>query len=142
MRKAKSGDKVKIHLTGQVEDGGKFATTRENNPIQFEIGKSNIMKGIQEAVIGMEPKEQKTAKVPSEKGFGPYREDLVQEVNKELLPEDVKYEKGKTVKLPLRSGKMGDVKVLDVSDSTVKLDLNHPLAGKNLIFDISLLEIL
>ncbi|MFQ5752446.1 MAG: peptidylprolyl isomerase [bacterium] len=142
MRKAQNGDKVKIHLVGQVENGGTFATTGENAPIQFELGKSNLIEGIQEAVIGMEPKEQKTTKVPSNKAFGPHREDLIKEVNKELLPEDVRFEKGKTVKVPLSSGQMGDAKVLDVSDSTVTLDLNHPLAGKNLIFDISLLEIL
>lgn len=142
MRKARSGDKVKIHVTGRLEDGLIFADSSKDEPIQFEIGKSNIIQGIQEAVIGMEPKEQKTAKVRPENGFGQYREDLIKEVNRELLPEDVKYEKGKTVKLPLINGKIGDAKVLDVSDSTVTLDLNHPLAGKNLIFDISLLEIL
>lgn len=142
MRKAKSGDKVKIHVTGKLEDGLVFADSSKGEPLQFEIGKSKVIRGVQNAVVGMEPKQRKVIKVPPEKGFGPYQEDLVREVNRELLPEDVNFEKGKTVKLPQANGKVDEVKILNVSDSTVTLDLNHPLAGKDLVLDIWLLEIL
>ncbi|NIR47211.1 peptidylprolyl isomerase [candidate division KSB1 bacterium] len=141
MAKAKSGDKVKIHVTGKLENGTVLSSSKDNGPVEIALGKSNIINGIQEAVIGMEPLESKTVKVPPKKGFGEYRDDLIKDVPKEHLPEDVSYEAGNTVELPQTDGKMGQVKVVDVSDAKVKLDLNHPLAGKDLVFDITLLEI-
>jgi FKBP-type peptidyl-prolyl cis-trans isomerase 2 len=141
MKKAQSGDKVKFHITGTLEEGIVFADSRKGKPLEIEIGQSKVLHEIQQAIIGMEQNEQKTTRLSAEQGYGPYREELVKEVNKEFLPKDMTYEKGKTVNLTFTSGKDGNATILDVSDSTVILDLNHPLAGKNLIFEISLLEI-
>ncbi|MFQ5772746.1 MAG: peptidylprolyl isomerase [bacterium] len=142
MRKAKSGDKVKIHFIGKLEDGSIFSTSKKGEPIEFVLGESKIISGIQEAVIGMEPQKSKTVQLPPDKGFGPHRQELIKEVDKKYLPEDEEYEVGQILELPQTDGRMGRVKVTDVSESKVTLDMNHPLAGQNLVFDITLLEIL
>ncbi|MCG8608647.1 FKBP-type peptidyl-prolyl cis-trans isomerase [bacterium] len=139
MRKAKSGDKVKINITGKLEDGKVFATSRE--PLELKIGEAKIIQGVQNAIIGMTPQQTKTIQVPPEAGFGPYDDDMVQEINRELLPDGVTYEVGRMAELPEATGKPGKVKVVGVSETTVTLDLNHPFAGKELIFDIKLLHI-
>lgn len=141
MAVAKPGDKVKIHFTGKLEDGSVFSTSEESEPIEFVVGESNIIPGVQEAVIGMAPEESKTVNLDPDKGFGEHREDLIKEVDRELLPEDVQLEKGQVVELQRSDGRMGKVRVMDVSESSVTLDLNHPLAGESLVFDIKLLEI-
>ncbi|MFQ5638606.1 MAG: peptidylprolyl isomerase [bacterium] len=141
MTKAKSGDKVKIHLTGKLDNGKVISSSKNGEPIEIILGKSQIIRGLQEAVLGMEPRQTKTVTVPPEKAFGLHREDLIMEVEKELLPNAVTYEVGKIVELPQTDGKMGKVRVVDVSAPKITLDLNHPFAGKNLVFDITLLEI-
>ena len=139
MGQAKSGDTVKVNYTGRLDDGEVFAGSNEQEPLEFIIGKNRMISGFEEAVVGMVPGESKTAKIPADKAFGPHRSDMVQVVERSQCPTDV--ERGQRLEVTDQSGRTTVVKVTDVSESEVTLDINHPLAGKDLTFDIELVKI-
>jgi len=142
MAKAKNGDTVKVHYTGKLEDGRVFSSTENSDPLQFTIGDGNTIPGFEEAVVGMSPGESKTEKVPADQAFGPYREELVVEIDRGRIPEDVDPKVGKRLQVQKEDGGITEVVVAGVTESKVTLDANHPLARNDLIFDIQLLEIL
>jgi len=133
MGKAKNGDKVKVHYTGKFEDGKVFDSSIEREPLEFTIGKGQVIQGFEEAVEGMNPGESKSAEISAEKAYGPHRKEMVTAVKRNRFPADIQLHQadGKTIR----------VTVTNVSESEVTLDANHPLAGKNLTFDIKLVEI-
>ncbi len=139
MAQAKSGDTVKVNYTGRLDDGKVFASSSEQEPLEFVIGKSRMISGFEEAVVGMAPGESKTAKISADKAFGPHRSDMTRVVERSECPTDVA--SGQRLEVTDQSGRMTVVKVTDVSESKVTLDINHPLAGKDLTFDIELVEI-
>ena len=141
MTQAKFGDVVKVHYEGKLEDGTVFDTSTHRPPLQFTIGKQEVIPGFEQAVVGMEAGESKIAKIAAEKAFGPYREGLFVEVDRKKIPEDVEPKVGEQLQTRQADGQAAVVTVADVTDSSVTLDFNHPLAGKDLIFDIRLLEI-
>ncbi|MFQ5852099.1 MAG: peptidylprolyl isomerase [Candidatus Binatia bacterium] len=143
MRQAKHGDTVKIHYTGKLEeDGTVFDHTLNGDPLLFTIGRGQIIPGIEQAVIGMNPGESKTTYVQPDKAFGSYYEEYVLEMDRNELPEELGEPKaGQQLELGEADGQMVQVTVTGVSDSSVTLDANHPLAGKDLTFDIELVEI-
>ncbi len=142
MVEAKKGDTVKVRYTAKLEDGTVFSSSGNRDPLQFTIGKEKTIPGFEEAVIGMSPGESKTEKVPADQAFGPYREELVVEVDRQNIPADVRIEQGKRFQIPQKNGQITYVLVTNVSESKVTFDANHPLARNDLIFDIQLLEIL
>ncbi len=142
MVQAKKGDTVKVRYTAKLEDGTVFSSSGNRDPLQFTIGEGNTIPGFEEAVVGMSPGESKTEKVPADQAFGPYREELVVEVDRQNIPADVRIEHGKRFQIPQKNGQITYVSVTNVSESKVTLDANHPLARNDLIFDIQLLEIL
>ena len=142
MEEAKNGDFVKVHYTGKLEDGTEFETTKDKEPLIFRIGGKNQIKGFENGVIGMKEGDKKTIKVSPQEGFGPLYEELKITINKSDVPENTKLEIGKQIKVQNRSGSFVLVTVADMDENTVTLDSNHPLAGKLLILDIELLEIL
>jgi peptidylprolyl isomerase len=141
MAKAKNGDTVKIQYTGKLEDGSVFEASTEGEPLQFTIGSSKIIPGLEEAVVGMNPGESKTVKIPSDEGYGPHRREMVMEVDRNQVPENIKTEVGQQLQMTKPDGQILLVRVTDVSESSVTFDANHPLAGKDLTFDIKLLEV-
>ena len=141
MAKVKNGDMVKVHYTGSLEDGTVFSRTTEQEPLEFTLGEGQIIPGLEKAIIGMEPDELKTIKVHAKDAFGPRHDELIIKVDRDKLPEDLKLEIGDQLKVPREDGQTTSVKVTSVSESKVTLDANHPLSGKDLIFDIRLLEI-
>lgn len=141
MAQAKPGDTVKVHYTGKLEDGTAFDTSIGYDPLQFTIGENQVISGFEDAVVGMNPGESKTVKVPADKAYGPHREEMVVEVSRNQLPADLKPEVGQQLQSRQPDGRTFVVTVTDVSESSVTLDANHPLAGKDLIFDIQLIEI-
>jgi FKBP-type peptidyl-prolyl cis-trans isomerase 2 len=141
MTQAKRGDTVKIHYTGRLEDTTTFETSTEHDPLQFTLGEGKMIPGFEKAVIGMKPGESKTVKVPADKAYGPYRKDLIIEVGREKIPPNLKAVVGHPLRIRLADGKTTMVKVIELSESTITLDGNHPLAGEDLTFDIQLLEI-
>jgi len=141
MVKAKIGDKVKVHYTGKLEDGTVFDSSREGEPLEFTIGSGEIIPGFEEQIIGMEEGEKKTFTIPPEKAYGPHREELIIEVRKEEFPPDITPEVGQHLQLRQPDGHVFYVVVTDVQEDSVTLDANHPLAGKDLVFDVELLEV-
>jgi len=141
MAKAKLGDTVKVHYVGKLDDGTVFDTTVAHEPIEFTVGKKQVIPGFEQAVIGMEPGDSITIHVPARKAFGSYQEELVTMVHPDDLPQGVEPTEGQQLEIPRKEGGGFVVNVTDVSEDAVTLDANHPLAGKNLVFDIRLVEI-
>jgi len=140
--KAKQGDSVKVHYTGKLEDGTVFDTSADRDPLQFTIGKGQVIPGFEQAMVGMKLGESKNVKVTADQAYGPYREEMVLEVGRKQFPLHLKPEVGQRYQMPQAHGRPTLVTVTKVSESNVALDANHPLAGKDLIFDVQLLEIL
>jgi len=139
--KVKKGDKVKLHYTGRLEDGKVFDSSKEREPIQFEAGAGEIIKGLDEAIIGMEPGEKKDISVASDNAYGNYDKKLLIDVPKDKLPEDVKPEKGAILNLVDKQGRSIPSKVTEIKENSIQVDANHPLAGKDLDFEIEVVEI-
>ncbi|GAB4344829.1 MAG: peptidylprolyl isomerase [Candidatus Abyssubacteria bacterium] len=141
MAQAKSGDTVKVHYTGKLDDGTVFDSSVGREPLEFTLGGGQVIQGFEEAVVGMEPGETKTANVAAEKAYGPHREEMVVPVNRGEFPEHIEPEVGQQLQMRRTDGRSIVVTVTDVSETTVTLDANHPLAGKDLTFDIELVEV-
>ena len=141
MTEAKFGDTVRVHYTGKLEDGTVFDSSLDRDPVEFTLGARQVIPGFEQAVVGMSPGESKTVEVPADQAYGPYREELVQEIDRELVPEDLKLEVGQQLALRLSPGRSIRVTVTKLTESKVTLDANHPLAGKDLTFDLQLVEI-
>lgn len=141
MTQAKQGDTVKVHYTGKLEDGSVFETSHDRQPLQFTIGKGEVIPGVEQAVTGMNIGESKTATLPLEEAYGPHRDDMVVTVNREQLPPDFKPEVGQRLEITQENNEIILVTVTDSSDSSVTLDANHPLAGKKLTFELELVGV-
>lgn len=141
MIQAKPGDTVKIHYTGKLEDGTVFDTSANREPLEFTLNQGQVIPGFEQAVLGMAPGESKTQKIPMEEAYGPYREEMVIEVSRQQLPADLEPEVGQQLQVQQPNGQAVPVFVTEVTDATVTLDANHPLAGEDLTFDIELVEI-
>lgn len=141
MAEAKQGDTVSVHYTGKLEDDTVFDSSKGGDPLSFEIGSGQIIPGFEEGVIGMSPGDTKTLKIEPEQAYGPYREDQVIEVEKQKLPDDIDPEVGQRLQVQQQNGQTSIVTIKEVEDDTVKLDANHPLAGKDLTFEIELVAV-
>ena len=140
--KVKKGDTVKVHYTGKLEDGKEFDSSLDRQPLQFEVGAGTVIKGFEDAVVGLEVGEKKTVTIPSKHAYGSYEENLLIEIPKKNVPEGITPEVGMRLQLVNQQGQAAHVVVTEIHDETVKLDANHPLAGKALVFDLEVLEIL
>lgn len=141
MKKVQEKDKVKVHYTGKLESGEVFDTSIERDPLEFTVGAGQMIKGFDQAVSGMEVKEKKTVTIPSGEAYGDRNEQLIQAVSKTELPADMKPEVGQTLVATNDQGQQTHVVVTEVADSSITIDANHPLAGKDLVFEIELVEI-
>jgi len=141
MAQAKKGDSVKINFTGKLEDGSVFANTAGSEPLEFKLGEGKIIPGIENAVEGMNVGESKSVEVPPEDAYGQRREELIQEVSRDKFPKNIEPKVGQKFEVPQQQGQPMVVRVVDTSEQSVTLDANHPLAGKDLTFDLELLEV-
>ncbi|MFQ5602736.1 MAG: peptidylprolyl isomerase [bacterium] len=141
MSKATQGDTVVVHYTGKLEDGSIFDSSIEREPLQFTIGDGQLIPGFEQGIIGMAPGESKSITIPPESAYGEHNAELVWEIDKKELPDGLNAEIGQKLQSVQNDGKKIIMTVMGVSDSSVTLDANHPLAGKELIFDIQLMEI-
>ena len=132
----KKGDKVKIDYTGTFDDGTVFDTSEGKQPIEFEAGSGMVIKGFDEAVIGMEAGEEKDVKIKPEEGYGQQNPQLIQKTPKDKLPKDPEPKIGMMLGIGTPDGKQMQARITEVSDTEVTIDLNHPLAGKTLNFKI------
>jgi peptidylprolyl isomerase len=141
MAQAKTGDNVKINLTGKLEDGSIFMRTTESEPLEFKLGEGKILPGIENAVEGMNIGEAKSFNVPPEQAFGQPREELIEKIGRDKFPNNIEPKVGQKLEVPQQQGQPMVVRVVDVSEQSVTLDANHPLAGRELAFDLELIEI-
>lgn len=141
MGQVKNGDTVKVHYTGKFDDGTIFDSSDNHGPLEFKLGEGQIIPGFEQAIIGMEPSETKTVKIPFDKAYGPYYEEMVMVVERNQFPPHLNPEVGQKLQIPKEDGQIILFMVTDASESNVTLDANHPLAGKDLTFDIQLIEI-
>jgi len=142
MAQAKKGDTVQVHYTGKLEDGTVFDTSRERHPLQFTLGNGQVIAGFENAITGMNVGESKTAVIPVEQGYGPRRDDMIVTVKRDTLPPDLPARVGQRLELTQADDQVMLVTVTDVTESSITLDSNHPLAGKVLTFDLELLGII
>lgn len=141
MAEAQQGKTVSVHYTGKLEDDTVFDSSRGGDPLSFEIGSGQIIPGFEKGVVGMTPGETKTVEVSAEDAYGPYREDQVVEVEREKLPEDIDPEVGQQLQVQQTNGQTAVVTIKEVTPAAVRLDANHPLAGKDLTFEIEVVSI-
>ena len=140
----KKGDKVKVDYTGMFEDGSIFDSSKHgdhSHPLEFEVGAGHVIKGFDDAVVGMELNGEKEIKILPEEGYGLVREELVQKVPKEHIPDSDKLKAGMMLMAGTQDGHQFPVRVKAVDHTTVTVDMNHPLAGKVLKFKIKLIEV-
>lgn len=138
---AKKGDTVKVHYTGRLDENEVFDSSENREPLIFTIGSGEIIPGFEQAVIGMNPGDQKTVTIVSEEAYGPVMKELITEVDRSKIPPHIQLEEGQMLQIGEEGGPTAIVRVSRIDDKTVTLDANHPLAGRDLIFDIKLLEI-
>ena len=141
MVKAKTGDSVKVHYSGKLEDGTVFDSSREREPLEFKIGSGSVIPGFDNAVTGMSVGDIKTVSIPPEEAYGPYRKEMVVQFKRSDIPDDIKPQVGMALQLQAEDGNMVPVRVTAVGDDSVTLDANPPLAGKDLTFEMELIEI-
>jgi len=140
MATAKNGDLVKVHYTGKLNDGTVFDTSENREPLQFTLGKQEVIPGFESAVVGMEAGDKKTVTIPEAQAYGPHLEDLVATFKREQFPAEIELELGQQLEIPREDGQTLLVRISDLKDDSVTLDANHPLAGKDLTFEIELVE--
>lgn len=138
---AKEGDTVSVHYTGKFDDGTVFDSSVDGEPLQFTVGAGQVIPGFERAVIGMKPGESVTVTIPATEAYGPYREELVIVVDRSELPADMEPQVGEQIVGGLAGGGQRTGVIIEVTDSSVTIDANHPLAGKDLTFDIELVDI-
>jgi peptidylprolyl isomerase len=141
MSEAQKGNTVKVHYTGKLSDGTVFDTSVEREPLEFVLGEGKVIPGFESGVEGMKTGESKTITIPSDQAYGPRQEQLVAEVKKDQFPPDLNPQMGQQLQLQQENGQVVVVTVTDINENQVTLDANHPLAGKDLIFDVELVEI-
>jgi peptidylprolyl isomerase len=141
MSVATKGNAVKVHYTGRLTDGTVFDSSSNREPLGFVLGDGNMIKGFDAAVSGMAIGEMKSVTIPSVEAYGEKRPDMMIDIPMDQVPADIKPEIGMELSLQNQAGQPVPVKVVHVDEEKVVLDANHPLAGEDLIFDITLVEI-
>ncbi|WP_432823590.1 FKBP-type peptidyl-prolyl cis-trans isomerase [Trichloromonas sp.] len=138
---AAQGDVVKLHYTGRLTSGEVFDASPADRPLQFVIGKKEVIPGFEQAVVGMVRGEKKTVTVAADQAYGQILPEKIEAVERSRIPKEVVLNIGGKLEVTQHDGSRFYFEVLAVTESTVTLDANHPLAGKDLIFDIEMLDV-
>jgi peptidylprolyl isomerase len=141
MSQAKTGDSVKIHYTGTLDDGTQFDSSDGREPLSFTLGSGQVIPGFDKAVDGMAVGDSKSVNIPAEDAYGPHQPQMVQDVPLSALPADLTPEVGMGLQAQGPDGQVANLVVTSVQDDSITVDGNHPLAGKALNFDIELVSI-
>jgi len=141
MSQAKIGDSVKIHYTGTLDDGTQFDSSAGREPLAFELGSGQVIPGFDKSVEGMAAGDSKSVNIPAEDAYGPHQAEMVQEVPRTALPDDLEPAEGMGLQAQGPDGQVVNLVITSVQEDTITVDGNHPLAGKTLNFDIELVSI-
>ncbi|MGA2401890.1 MAG: peptidylprolyl isomerase [Syntrophobacteraceae bacterium] len=143
MAQAKQGDMVRVHYHGTLEDGTVFSSTyEEKEPFEFTIGKGSVLPRFEQAVIGMNAGDVRSISIPPEEAYGQHRKEFVFVMDRGQAPVNLNLELGKRLQIRKNQGKMAIATITAITEDSVILDANEPLAGKTLKFDIELVKIL
>ena len=142
MSHAKSGDTVKIHYTGTLDDGTQFDSSAGRDPLEFEVGSGQVIPGFDSAVEGMAVGDKKSVTIQPEEAYGPRHDQLIQDVPRNQLPDDMTPAVGMELQAQNETGEVMRFSVTAVDEASITVDGNHPLAGKALNFDIELVAII
>jgi len=141
MQQVKNGDTVNVHYHGTLSDGTTFDSSEGREPLQFTVGKGQVIKGFDDAVLDMKPGDKKTVNIPVADAYGERNDDMMMEYPISEFPADMKPEVGMELQMGDNSGNVFPVVITEVNNETVLLDANHPLAGQDLTFELELVSI-
>ena len=141
MAEAKAGDTVRIHYTGRLEDGTVFDSSREREPLELTLGEGKVIPGFERAVEGMTEGEKKTTTIPSQEAYGPRNEEMILSVPRDRLPPELDPEVGQHLQMQGEDGRVFEVTVAETDEEAVTLDANHPLAGRDLTFELEVVRV-
>jgi FKBP-type peptidyl-prolyl cis-trans isomerase 2 len=141
MSAAKSGDTVKVHYTGTLNDGTEFDTSRTRDPLEFTIDSGQVIAGFNEAITGMSVGDSKSVTIPANQAYGARNPEMVQDVPRTAIPTDIDLQKGMILSARSPEGQNLNFKVVAFNDEKVTVDGNHPLAGEDLTFQLELVGI-
>lgn len=141
LRNAASGDNVKVHYRGTLDDGSEFDSSAGRDPLEFRLGTGQVIEGFDRTVTGMKPGETRSARLEADEAYGAHRPELVLALPREQFPTELTPEVGQGLEVQQEDGQRIPVTITAVEDDTVTLDANHPLAGQALTFEIELVEI-
>jgi FKBP-type peptidyl-prolyl cis-trans isomerase 2 len=141
MSQVKSGDTVKVHYTGTLNDGTQFDSSQGQDPLEFTLGGGNIIPGFEAAVLGMSIGDKKTVTIPCDEAYGPHNAEMTQDVPRSAMPEDVELAEGMVLHANGPEGQTLSFTVVQFDEESVKVDGNHPLAGEDLTFALELVSI-
>ena len=141
MKVAENGNSVKIQYLIHLEDGSKVGQEKTARPLSFKIGSGKVLQRLEKGVVGMGVSEKRRIVITADEGYGRYKKELVLRLDRQVFPEDIKLIPGRTVQYQNRDGERVNFIVNEVTDKTVTVDGNHPLAGLDLVYEVELLEI-
>ena len=142
MSQVKEKDTIKVHYTGTLTESGEvFDSSLEREPLEFTLGQGMLIPGFEEGVIDMKVNEKKIVEIPIAKAYGDKRDELSQKVSKQQLPEEIKPEVGMSLISRNPDGSEQQIQIAAVNNDHIIIDANHPLAGKDLTFEIEVIEI-
>jgi FKBP-type peptidyl-prolyl cis-trans isomerase 2 len=141
MQQVQKGDTVRVHYHGKLTNGETFDSSEGRAPLEFVVGAGMMIKGFDSAVLGMQQGEMKTVLIPAADAYGEYEEELLMDFPRSEFPKDLKPTVGMQLTMSNGAGQQFPVTIAEVKDDVVVLDRNHFLAGKELVFDITLTEI-
>jgi len=139
--KAQEGDIVRVYCAGRLTDGREFEIGEDGAPVELIIGHRDLLPELEKAIIGMMPGKSRVVVVPKDKGYGSRRDDLIQTIDRRDFPEGVKPKVGQQLRLPTDEYEVVNARVIEVTDTHIVVDANHPFAGQDVLFKITLLEI-
>ena len=141
MTEVKNGDTVRIHYTGTLTDGSVFDSSEGRDPLEFTVGSGQVIAGMDAGLPGMSVGDKKRLEIPAADAYGDLNPEARQAIPREGIPDDIPLELGTQLQMQSPEGHVLPVTVVEVTEATVTLDANHPLAGKDLTFDIELVSI-
>lgn len=141
MTTAKKGDLVFVHYTGKFDSGEVFDSSTDSTPLHFIVGEGDIIEGFDKAIVGMAIGEKKKVTIAPEQGYGEYAEDRVISTERKNFGDDFEPEVDQQLSLQMENGERAIATIVDFDDNSVTLDMNHPLAGENLHFELELMDI-